>query len=107
MIVLPPGCKVGHDIAIDINQLTDDIIEWFRMIGGKVTSEEFISYTGSKRVDYWVQYGRGKRCYKYQNNTGRVKLHFSAEDATVASMFILKFNDNVVFHNLKGHTEYV
>jgi prenyltransferase beta subunit len=104
MIALPPGCKVAYSITIDIDELTEGIVDWFDLIGGKVTADEFVDWRGNTRIEKYVQYGKGKRCYRYQNPVSghpRVRLHFAGEDATVASMFILKFLENVKTHNLK------
>ena len=37
MQALPPGCKVAYEIRFMVSELTDDIGEWFNMIGGSAT----------------------------------------------------------------------
>lgn len=101
MIALPPGCTVTYSVWIDINGMTNDIIEWYRLIGGTVTTDSWHNHRGTKIEREFVQYGKAKRCHYRQDGTGGIRLHFHGDDASVASMFLLKFMDIVGNHNLK------
>lgn len=105
MIALPPGCTVNYPIFIEIDQLTDEIVEWYRLIGGTVTEKKHWNHRSREQTVKFVQYGRGKICYRRQDGTEGVRLHFNGEDAAVASMFIIKFMERVETHNLKEHEE--
>lgn len=103
MIPLPPGCTVNFPVKIDISSLTDEIIEWYKHIGGTVVYDKYWNSRGKEINQPYVSYGRGKKCHYHHNGIppGGVRLHFNGEDASVASMFILKFMEHVTNHNLE------
>lgn len=101
MIALPPGCSVNYSVWIDIDLLTKDIVDWYEVIGGRVKTDKFWDSRGKEQVVDYVAYGNGKWCHYHQNGSGGTRLHFLGEDVSVASMFILKFNECIMNHNLK------
>lgn len=103
MIALPPGCTVNYPVWIDVNKLTDDIIEWYQLQEGTVYYDRFWDSRGREINQPYVSYGKGKRCHYHHNGVppGGVRLHFLGENADVASLFILKFSDIIDNHNLK------
>jgi hypothetical protein len=109
MILLPPGCRVSYHIWIDVDELTDAMCEWFEMIGGTVTekTEAFSGRSYSLKVVKQVQYGRAKPSYRRQDGTGHVKINFDGDDADTASMFLLKFSEHIVAHNMQRIFELV
>jgi hypothetical protein len=60
---------------------------------------------GREQSVYYVSYGKGKRCHHHINgpieSIGGTRLHFHGDDASVASMFIIKFFDNIAGNNLQ------
>lgn len=105
MIPLPPGCKVNFPIFLEVDQITNDIVNWFRLVGGEVKIDEQWDRRGRKEQRFLVRYGKGKFCYYRQDGSNNVRIHFDGTDATVASMFLLKFVDHVVINNLQEHME--
>lgn len=105
MITLPPGCTVTYSIWIDIDKLTDEMVEWYAMIGGVVWKDQWYDTRGREQSVNYVSYGKGKRCHHHQNGTGGTKLHFHGDDASTASMFIIKFFEHVTDNNLKEQME--
>ena len=102
MIQLPPGCTVGYGITVDIDKLSEEVIDWYKTIGGVVTESKFYDHRGRENVVQYVQYGKAKKCHYHHNGQpDGVRLHFLGEDASVASMFLLKFMEHVTNHNLK------
>jgi hypothetical protein len=102
MIPLPPGCTVNFPVRIDIVPLTEEVIEWYKAIGGTVFYDKFFDSRGREITQPYVSYGKGKRCHYHHNGEkNAVRLHFNGEDASVASMFILKFMDLITAHNLE------
>ena len=100
MINLPAGCSVNYPVYVEIDTLTEGMIEWYRQVGGTVTQDKFHNHRGQLKLQTYVSYGRGKRCYYHSNGLGHVRLHFHGEDAPVATMFIMKFLDDVIGHNM-------
>jgi hypothetical protein len=104
MIHLPPGCTVHYPIIIELVELTEEIVEWFKLVGGNTTVEEHYDHRGRKVSRPFVQYGLGKKSYYHADGTGHIRLQFQGRDAPVATMFILKFLDKIVNHNMKEYT---
>jgi hypothetical protein len=102
MIQLPLGCTVVYGIRIDIDNLSADIIDWYKTVGGVITESKHYNRRGNEHVTTYVQYGKSKKCHYHHNGgSNAVRLHFLGEDASVASMFLLKFMEHVTDHNLK------
>ena len=106
MIRLPPGCKVSQEIRIIIDEITPEIKDWFDLIGG--TTKTITVPARRTFVDVpVVQYGNAKPSYKMQDGTGNYLIRFHGDDASTASVFILKFIDNIQQHNLTQMETYV
>ena len=102
MIALPPGCTVTYAVWIDVAKMNDEIIDWFKLIGGTTSNgKEMYDHKGRPLNRTYVQYGKAKNCHYKQDGTGGVRLHFHGDDVSVASMFLLKFNDIVDGHNMQ------
>jgi len=102
---LPPGCKVTYSVWLDIDKLTDDVVEWFELVGGETKQDRYFNNRGNSVSMPYVRYGRGKWCHHHQNGAGGTRIHFMGEDASVASMFLLKFNEHVTNHNMQEAME--
>jgi hypothetical protein len=101
MTSLPPGCTVTRSIFIDIEELTDDMVSWFMLIGGTAVEETFFNSDKGNISKHWViKYGKSKFCHYHANGTKQVRLHFMAEDAPIATSFILKYQNQVIYSNL-------
>jgi hypothetical protein len=105
MMPLPPGCRVNYSVWIDVKKLNNEIVEWYDLIGGRTKTDTFWNHRGNEQNVKYVAYGSGKWCHHHQNGAGGTRLHFLGEDASVASMFILKFMDIIDSHNLKEVNE--
>lgn len=108
MIALPPGVTVNFFIAIEIDSLTQDMVEWFKLIGGEVSFKPDWDRKGRETNKPLVKYGKGKQSYYRQDGSGGVRLNFHGDDASAATMFIVKFNDHVQQHNMgENWSQYV
>lgn len=105
MIGLPRGCTVNYPVYVEIDELNADMVAWYKDIGGLVTQDTFYNHRGQLTTKLYVSYGRGKRCYYHSNGMGHVRLHFQGEDAPVATMFIMKFIEHVLGHNMQENQE--
>ena len=101
MIALPPGCTVTYAVWIDIKEMTNDVVDWYELVGGRKKTDSYYNHRGNKVNTEYVAYGNSKWCHYHQNGEGGVRLHFHGNDASLASMFLLKFMDIVSNHNLK------
>ena len=105
MIDLPPGCTVNYPIFVEIDQLTEEMIDWYKLVGGVITEKKHWNHRSREQTVKFVQYGRGKICYRRQDGTKGVRLHFHGDDASVASMFIIKFVNHIEQTNLNTHMD--
>ena len=101
MIALPPGCTVTYAVYVDVDRLTDDMVEWYQLIGGSIYEDRWYDSRGREQSRKFVSYGKGKRCHHFQDGTNGARLHFHGDDASAASMFIIKFFDHVTRNNLQ------
>jgi hypothetical protein len=105
MIALPPGCTVTYAVWVDVDQLNDEMVEWYRLVDGKVYTDKWHDFRGREQSVHYVSYGKGKRCHHHQNGAGGTRLHFHGDDASAASMFIMKFFDHITANNLQEQME--
>jgi hypothetical protein len=89
-----------NPIAIDLDTITEEIVEWYRNIGGKVNSRIESGSWGQIFTKHYLAYGNSKWCFIGPDMVP-VRLYFCAEDASVALMFILKFDKHIWKHNMK------
>jgi len=107
MQALPPGCKVAYEIRFIVGELTNEMGEWFNMIGGSATRTQWFDNKGREKFTCQVQYGKAKPSHRMQNSTGQNIVRFDGADASVASMFLIKFMDQIQTHNLREAEHYV
>lgn len=105
MIGLPAGCSINYAITIELRQMTNEIVDWYQLAGGRVETKEHYNHRGNRVTLKYVSYGNGKQCHYRQDGSGGVRLHFQGLDASAASMFLIKFYDVIESHNLKEHME--
>ena len=101
MITLPPGCTVGYEIKFIVHDLTDDMGQWFQMQEGSAWATEEFDHRGRKRVVKHVRFGKAKASYRMQDGTGNYIIRFAGVDASTASLFLLKYYDEIVSHNMQ------
>ena len=105
MIGLPAGCSINYAITVELQQMTNEIVDWYQLVGGRVEVKEHYNHRGNRVTLKYVSYGNGKQCHYRQDGSGGVRLHFQGADAAVASMFLIKFYDVIETHNLKEHMD--
>lgn len=103
---LPLGCRVAYEIRFIVNELSNEMGEWFNMIGGSATRVEWFDHKGRTQYTNQVQYGKAKPSHRMQNTTGQYIVRFDGADASTASMFLIKFMDQIQTHNLKESEHY-
>ena len=107
MIALPPGCTVTYAVWVDVDKLSEEMVEWYHMIGGTVLESKFWDNRGREQIVKYVNYGKGKRCHHHQNGSGGTRLHFHGDDASTASVFIMKFFEHITNNNLQEQMQRV
>ena len=75
---------------------------WFLLQGGRAWASEYFDHRGRPKYTMHVQLGNAKASYKMQTGTDdHYIIRFAGTDAATASVFILKFFDNIVTHNME------
>ena len=103
MIPLPPGCQVAYEIRFIVRDLTDEMGEWFNLIGGTATAIKEYDWRGREHIIRQVQYGKAKPSYVTKDGTNLTLVRFAGEDASAASMFLIKFFDKIEAHNMENY----
>lgn len=101
MIALPPGCTVGFEIKFVVNDISDDMGQWFLTQDGSAWATEEYDHRGRQRMIKHVKFGNAKPSYKLQDGSGNYLIRFAGSDASTASLFLLKYYDEIVNHNME------
>jgi hypothetical protein len=101
MIPLPVGCAVGYEIKFVVNDLTDNMGQWFQLQGGEAWATEEYDHRGRGRMIKNVRFGKAKPSYKMQDGSENYLIRFLGADASTASLFLLKFFDEIINHNMQ------
>lgn len=108
MISLPPGCTVNYNIRIIVSDLTEEMIEWATMVGATYAEvNEGWSYRGKPATKKVLSFNNAKPSYQLKDGSKNVILTFNGSDASTASMFLIKFTNYIISHNLKEYETYV
>jgi hypothetical protein len=81
-----------YPITIDINKLTDEMIDWAQ-------SQEANIYFDSTKKITTIQFQNSKISVQQRNGCMRLHLDFSQKNS--ALLFLLLFRDHIVNHNMK------
>lgn len=107
MIALPPNVSINYDVTIQVSQLSGEMLNWYQQVGGKVTKTKWYDGKWKEHLVPVVQYGDAKPSHKMLDGTGNFIIRFKSQDAHVGLMFILKFADDIVSHNMRDIERYV
>lgn len=105
MISLPPGCSANYPILIFVNSVTTEMAEWFVANGGQAEARSQTDFMGRTNRKLYVRYGNTKWCHYLNNGNDGVRLQFTGSDIGMALMFVLKFSEEVISHNLQEQQE--
>ncbi len=87
--------------------MPEDFLAWFEEVGGVVGRTDWVDMRGKSHVTSTIQYGRGRLSHKFNNGTGEYLIRFRSEDAGVALMLLMKWDNLVVSHNMREIEKYV
>ena len=100
MISLPPGCTINYEVTIVVHDMPEEFLDWWKECGGLV---EYIGYYDSKgRIHQApvIRYGHGRWSHKSAGNP-EFLIRFRAEDANLALMMLMKWNNLIISHNMR------
>jgi len=103
LISLPPGVTINYEVTVIVNELSSAFLAWWKEVGGTI-DESNSHYTHNPRgqvvIVPTIRYGQGRWSHKSAGNDDYL-IRFRGEDANVALMMLLTWNNIIVSHNMK------
>lgn len=101
MISLPPGCTINYEVTVVVDKMSKEFLAWWQEIGGDV-DEKFLGWnkSGKEMLEPTVKYGVGRWSHKSAGNDEYL-IRFRAEDANVALMMLIKWDNLIISHNMR------
>ena len=105
MKIISPGVVALKPFKIHTNALTQEMVDFWVMMGAEAQeiNEEYWSHR--KQVTektYRIRMGKHSDwSHRFNDGSGHYLLHFREEFAPEASMFIMKFIDAIINHDIK------
>ena len=107
MKVISPGVVALKPFKIHTTALTQEMVDFWIMMGAEAQeiADPHYTHRGGYRVEkhYRIRMpGIGaKWSHKFNDNSGTYMLHLQEQYAPEASLFILKWPDNIINHSIK------
>lgn len=107
MKVISPGVVALNPFKVVCKELTQEMADWWIMMGGEAQEihEEFHTNRGGyqKEKHFRIRMpGIGSKwSHRFNDGTGIYMLHLQEQYAPEASLFILKWPDNIINHSIK------
>lgn len=103
MKVISPGVVALCPFKIHTNALTQDMVDFWVMMGAEaqeITDEHWLRSGHITEKSYRIRMGGGDWSHKFNDKSGYI-LHMREEYAPEASLFIMKFPNAVINHDIK------
>ena len=104
MKVISPGVVALNPFKIHTNALTQEMVDFWVMMGAEAqeVKDEYWSRRGAvvEKI-YRIRMGRGDWSHKFNDGSGNYLIHMREEFAPEASLFILKFPDTIINHDIR------
>ena len=111
MKVISPGVVALRPFKIHCQALTQEMVDWWIMMGAEaqvIQDEYWTRHKGSVQAKHYRirMPGPGaKWSHMFNDGSGICMLHLLERYAPEASLFILKWPDNVINHDIKVSNE--
>ena len=106
MKIISPGVVALRPFKVTCHKLTQEMVDWWVMMGAEAQEISDEHYTrGVYKTDKHFRIrmpGLGSKwSHKFNDGTGIYLLHMREEFAPEASMFILKWPENIINHSIE------
>lgn len=104
MKIISPGVVALHPFRIHTNALTQEMVDFWIMMGAEAQelSDTFYSRKGPVTAkNYRIRMGKGDWSHKFNDDSGNYLIHLREEFAPEASLFMLKFPEAIINHDCK------
>lgn len=104
MKVISPGVVALKPFKIHTNALTQEMVDWWVMVGAEaqeITDEHWSRYKQVTEKSYRIRMGKGDWSHKFNDGSNNYLIHLREEFAPEASLFMLKFHEAIINHDCK------
>lgn len=104
MKVISPGVVALRPIKLVTSSLTQEMVDWWVMQGAEAQeiTDHFYGRSGPKtEKNFRIKMPGSKWSHKFNDGSGIHLIHLREEYAPTASLFILKFTDCVINHDIE------
>lgn len=104
MKIISPGVVALRPFKIHTNALTQEMVDFWVMMGAEAQeiTDDYWAKSGRKVVkNYRIRMGRGDWSHMFNDGSGHYIIHLREEFAPEASLFIMKYLDNIINHDCK------
>ena len=104
MKVISPGVVALRPFRIHVNALTQEMVDFWVTMGAEAQeiTDEYWSRNNLKVIkNYRIRMGNGDWSHKFNNESGEYLLHMREQYAPEASLFILRWPENIINHDIK------
>ncbi len=106
MKVISPGVVAVRPFKIHCQHLDQEMVDWWIMMGAEAQEirDEFHTHRGQRRTDkhYRIRMPGvgGKWSHQFNDGSNTHLIHLPEKFAPEASLFILKWPDNIINHDI-------
>lgn len=100
-----PGVTVTHEIQIMLSSMPPNFLEWWKEVGGNCLisdNRRGMRYESTESPIIW--FNTGRKSHKLAGGQACI-IRFNKEDANMAVMLLLMFDELVDSHNMVGLIE--
>jgi hypothetical protein len=107
MKIILPGVVALKPFKVVCYNLTQEMVDWWVMMGAEAQeiTDPYYSYRGGRKEDKHFRVrmpGLGSKwSHKFNDGSGTYLLHMQEQFAPEASMFILKWPENIINHSIE------
>lgn len=107
MIALPPGVTINHEVTMVLTAMPEEFLTWYVEVGGEVSYTSYYDHRGQEKTTPVVKYQLGRASHLMATDQVEYIIRFRAENAGMALMLLMKFDQLVKSHNIKEVEQYV
>lgn len=101
MIVLPPGARRVHTYRMVFRKIDEEMATWWLGQGGEAKTVETYDSRGRRKNLYHIRVPGHKWSHQHQDGSERVTLQMLSEHARWALLWIMRWNDEIEYHDVR------
>ena len=104
MKLISPGVVALRPIKLVVDTLTQDMVDWWVMQGANAEeiTDQYYGRKGPTTSKYYrIKPPGSKWSHMFNDGSGIHLIHLNEQYASTATLFMLKFPDTVISHNIE------